>query len=798
MKQFQATRAKTINVRQSYSPVTQSATVPVRQTTGNRALLALLNSGMVRAKLMVNQSGERYEREADRAAEQAMRHSGSGGGERKKLVGAGHLLSVSLPGLGIGRPLSRAVRGRFETAFGYDFSGVRIHTGPAAADAAKGIGAKAFTAGRNIVFGSRVDNPESGMHSLLLAHELAHVVQQGKGTASSVERSAESSLSAAPHGSVQAAPLVTAVAAPAEMGVGRSITATATVARGAGALTWTLVGAPAGVTITPQGRRATIRAAAAALAGAGANFTVRAARTLAAVDNASSPPIMLVGITGLTFAANPAFAPPVGMGVAPPANSADPNRDGLAGNTAAATVVTAPVARPAGTRLTLLVSRGAAVAGTIITPGTQTGNVRVRATDIATGTIRDETLVINPIPTRLRVIAQIGATANPYGVVNRWTFASSDTTGVLNRIVGETITAGGRDDFGLTPFINPPIGPNPAPILALAAPANTAQDTVGTRARVNAAGVLAAAGVAGDDTCVINVNRFVGPGVAAGLPRLWILRQGIHYLGWTGALWSNEIDHGIHRRSLVRTGPNSFGFRSEQIFPGAKAPMFPNPYSGPPLVVLSAITLNSAAAPSVPLATGGLAADGVAVAGVTVNVAGTSTAAAGATVVGRAVNWSVVNGPIAIAAPAAGVGAAVGGANTAAGTIQAGLVSGTFSVRAADTVFPNRRVDGRIRVVPVRLRGITAPVRTVPAGTLVAAVNVTADPGGRNVNWTVDPAAVAAGVTVAPVAVAGPAAAAPARSANVTRPGGFTGRVTVTATDTVRPAARASTVITFR
>ena len=83
---------------------------------------------------------------------------------------------------GGGRSLSKSTRAFFEPRFGYDFSEVRVRTDSAAVQAADSIGAKAFTAGRNIVFGSKVDNPEASVHRQLLAHELAHLVQQDKGS----------------------------------------------------------------------------------------------------------------------------------------------------------------------------------------------------------------------------------------------------------------------------------------------------------------------------------------------------------------------------------------------------------------------------------------------------------------------------------------------------------------------------------------------------------------------------------------------------------------------------------------
>lgn len=739
----------------------------------------------------ISHQGNGQEQEADRAADTATRMPVSGPAQ----VSRGSLQPAEssapptpgYPGLGGGRPLSEAVRSQFENTFGWDFSGVRIHTGAAAAQETKGMGAKAFTSGSNIVFGSKVRNPESSTHRHVLAHELAHVVQQGRGASSAqgihapvTPRPLAASLSAAPVGQPQTLPMVTAVAAPAELGVGQQIRATATVARGAGPLTWSLVGAPAGVTLAGSARNVTIRSAAAPNPhpAAGTAFTVQAARTAAAGDNAVAA-VRLVGITNVTLTPVPAFGnqPIAGGGVAvapaapaPPAlgGVADPNRGGLAGDTVNVVVVTAPAGRA--NTVTLPRALGAIAAGGVITPGTTTGNASVRVTDNATLSRLDLPLVLEPVPLFLGGFGALGAPpAGSYGALYPLRFRSSDTTGALSRVVGETITLGGRDDLGIPVNAG---GPNLAPIPALAAQANAWTDQVLT-------GIGPVAGALGDAN-LINVNRFVGPGVAVPLPAIQLVRQGFHFEGWGGA-WSDEFDHGLHVRSL-RGGPVNFIFRSEFPFSRATGPTRNNRYVGPPLIVLSAVTLNSAAAPAVPVAAAGLAADGVAVAGVSVAT----------TVAARAVNWSAVSGPIAFTA------GAVAAPVAAAATLQAGLAPGTFRVRVADTVFPNRRVEGNVRIVAVRLRGITAPVRTVAAGTLTAIVNVTADPGGRVINWVVDPAAAAAGVTVVGTPVAAAAAAAPARSATVTRPAGFTGRVTVTAVDSIRPGARASIVIVFR
>ena len=68
-----------------------------------------------------------------------------------------------------------------ESAFSSNFAGVRVHTGPAAHDAALALGARALTAGTNILFRAGEYQPGTPGGDRLLAHELAHVVQQAHG-----------------------------------------------------------------------------------------------------------------------------------------------------------------------------------------------------------------------------------------------------------------------------------------------------------------------------------------------------------------------------------------------------------------------------------------------------------------------------------------------------------------------------------------------------------------------------------------------------------------------------------------
>ncbi|MDJ0836712.1 MAG: DUF4157 domain-containing protein [Acidobacteriota bacterium] len=79
-----------------------------------------------------------------------------------------------------GRPLDATTRAFFEPRFGYDFSNVRIHSGEQAASTAESLNARAYTLGRDIVFGRNNYAPQTEDGKRLLAHELTHVVQQGK------------------------------------------------------------------------------------------------------------------------------------------------------------------------------------------------------------------------------------------------------------------------------------------------------------------------------------------------------------------------------------------------------------------------------------------------------------------------------------------------------------------------------------------------------------------------------------------------------------------------------------------
>lgn len=218
-----------------------SGTSPIdklQRAVGNRSITSLLRSQIIQPKLSVSHPEDESEREADRVAEQVMRMTeppgqqdeekegliqrkfglpvqrkctgySSGGeacstcAEEEKLqraIAPGPVESIvqakhdrsqgeiapTVPAdfgaaLGGGRPLPAVIRSFFEPRFGADFSGVRVHTHNEAAQVARSLNAKAFTLGRDLVFGAGQYSPETTSGKQLLAHELTHVLQQEGG-----------------------------------------------------------------------------------------------------------------------------------------------------------------------------------------------------------------------------------------------------------------------------------------------------------------------------------------------------------------------------------------------------------------------------------------------------------------------------------------------------------------------------------------------------------------------------------------------------------------------------------------
>jgi hypothetical protein len=77
-----------------------------------------------------------------------------------------------------GVPLDASVRATMGARFGHDFSAVRVHADERADDDARSLQARAFTVGTHVVFARGAYPPKSSDGLRLIAHELAHVVQQ--------------------------------------------------------------------------------------------------------------------------------------------------------------------------------------------------------------------------------------------------------------------------------------------------------------------------------------------------------------------------------------------------------------------------------------------------------------------------------------------------------------------------------------------------------------------------------------------------------------------------------------------
>ena len=178
--------------------------VPKRQATAT-------GIGVWQPKLRVGPAQDVYEREADAAADAVMRSEGKptarleprlqrtctcqGGKDancpacsplvgqlQRRSVASGDAeapAAVDTALASAGTALGATTRQFFESRFGHDFAGVRVHTDAQANASAQSVNALAYTVGRHVVFSSGAYQPSSSTGRRLLAHELAHVVQQG-------------------------------------------------------------------------------------------------------------------------------------------------------------------------------------------------------------------------------------------------------------------------------------------------------------------------------------------------------------------------------------------------------------------------------------------------------------------------------------------------------------------------------------------------------------------------------------------------------------------------------------------
>jgi hypothetical protein len=91
---------------------------------------------------------------------------------------AGSPFHPAYAGAGQGEALPEQVLAFMEPRFGQDFGAVRVHRDARANELAEGLQAKAFTVGNAVFFRQGEFAPETAQGQRLIAHELAHVVQQ--------------------------------------------------------------------------------------------------------------------------------------------------------------------------------------------------------------------------------------------------------------------------------------------------------------------------------------------------------------------------------------------------------------------------------------------------------------------------------------------------------------------------------------------------------------------------------------------------------------------------------------------
>lgn len=138
------------------------------------------------ANLRANPPGDIYEQEAERGFQQGM-HVAEPSPQLTKPVEGPDTGQIPVPPIvhralaTSGYPLDAATRTSMESRFGHDFGCVRLHGDAEASASARAVNAKAYTVGNDIVVGEGQPTSETAAGRQLLAHELAHVVQQSRG-----------------------------------------------------------------------------------------------------------------------------------------------------------------------------------------------------------------------------------------------------------------------------------------------------------------------------------------------------------------------------------------------------------------------------------------------------------------------------------------------------------------------------------------------------------------------------------------------------------------------------------------
>ncbi|MEX2631473.1 MAG: DUF4157 domain-containing protein [Tistlia sp.] len=160
---------------------------------GNQAMIRLMTEPGAARDAPAERQAEEVARRATSLSDEALFESApaapGGGWAAGAPATAGALAALRTRG----PPHDPATRAYFEQRFGQDFRGVRVHADGRASQAVRDLSARAYTVGSHIAFADGRYSPASGEGRRLLAHELAHVVQQAGG-AQAIQRAPDPDL----------------------------------------------------------------------------------------------------------------------------------------------------------------------------------------------------------------------------------------------------------------------------------------------------------------------------------------------------------------------------------------------------------------------------------------------------------------------------------------------------------------------------------------------------------------------------------------------------------------------------
>ena len=233
MQTFAAKEQRSAPAARKARPYVHHPMGPVQQRQ-RAEIRRILRSTGAQAKLTIGQPNDKYEQEADRVADQVMAMPDADvaqrqpeGEEEEETLQTKSLAdqitplvqrqeeppeeeeetvqAKAMPGQtpnvssglesrinslkGGGQPLDSATRNFFEPRFGHDFSHARVHSDGKANQLARSVNARAFTLGKDVVFGAGAYQPQSQEGKRLLGHELTHVVQQRRNGRLALQRS---------------------------------------------------------------------------------------------------------------------------------------------------------------------------------------------------------------------------------------------------------------------------------------------------------------------------------------------------------------------------------------------------------------------------------------------------------------------------------------------------------------------------------------------------------------------------------------------------------------------------------